>query len=51
LGNEKIQERVGKINGGKIIFKGFGFEENVEEKKMVLKKYDAKIFTEGIELL
>ena len=51
LGNEKIQERVGKINGGKIIFKGFGFEEDVAEKKMILKKYDAKIFTEGIELL
>lgn len=41
LGNEAFQKRVGKINGGKIILKGFGFEEDQAENKLVLGKYDA----------
>lgn len=49
LENEAIQKRVGKINGGKMILKAFGFED--EETKMVLSKYDAKLFQQGVDLL
>lgn len=30
LTNEAFQKRVGKINGGKIILNGFGFEEEAD---------------------
>lgn len=51
LANEAFQKRVGKINGGKMILKGFGFEEDTAENKLVLKKYDADLFKKGVELL
>lgn len=51
LGNEAFQKRVGKINGGRVVLKGFGFEEDTAENKLVLKKYDANTFTKGMELL
>jgi len=41
---------VGKINGGVVILKGFGFEES-EGDCMVLQKYDADLFAKGLELL
>ena len=49
LENEAFQKRVGKINGGLIILKAFGFE--AEGDKLVLKKYDADLFQKGVELL
>ena len=51
LANEAFQKRVGKITGGKIILKGFGFDEDTAENKLVLKNYDEALFTKGIELL
>ena len=51
LGNEAFQKRVGKINGGRVILKGFGFDEDTGENKLVLKKYDATIFQKGLDLL
>ena len=51
LANEAFQKRVGKINGGLGILKGFGFEVDNEQNKLVLKKYDADLFKKGIELL
>lgn len=51
MANEAFQKRVGKISGGKIILKAFGFEENLEENKMILKEYNADIFSKGIALL
>lgn len=49
--NEAFQKRVGKITGGRIILKGFGFEEDADGSKLVLKKYDAELFEKGINLL
>ena len=51
LANEAFQKRVGKINGGKIILKGFGFEEDTDQNKLILGKYDADLFAKGAELL
>lgn len=51
LANAAISTRVGKINGGKIVLKGFGFEEDLENEKMVLKNYDAKLFADGVTLV
>ena len=42
---------MGKINGGKMILKGFGFEEDTATNKMILSKYDADVFAKGLELL
>jgi hypothetical protein len=42
---------VGKINGGLAILKGFGFEVDNQENKLVLQKYDADLFKKGLELL
>ena len=49
LENEAYQKRVGKINGGAVILRGFGFNE--DGTKFVLGKYDQEVFTKGIELL
>ena len=51
LTNEAFQKRVGKITGGKIILKAFGFEEDTAENKLVLQNFDESLFTKGIELL
>ena len=51
LANEAFQKRVGKINGGRNILKGFGFKEDTAENKLVLEKYDADLFSKGIDLL
>lgn len=51
MANEAFQKRVGKISGGKIILKAFGFEENLDENKMVLKEYNADLFAKGIDLI
>lgn len=48
LANEAFQKRVGKISGGKIILKALGFDEKTEENKMVLQKYDAKLFATAL---
>ena len=42
LENAAFQKRVGKIQGGKMILQGFGFEE--EDGKLVLKNFDQKLF-------
>lgn len=34
-----------------MILKGFGFETDTVENKMVLKKYDADLFKKGLDLL
>jgi hypothetical protein len=34
-----------------MILKGFGFEQDNSENKMVLKKYDADLFKKGLDLL
>lgn len=44
LANEAFQKRVGKINGGRVVLKGFGFEEDTAENKLTLKKYDGTLF-------
>jgi hypothetical protein len=51
LANEAFQKRVGKINGGRVILKGFGFEEDTAENKLTLKKYDGTLFQKGLDLL
>ena len=51
LANDAFQKRVGKINGGRSILKGFGFEEDSAENKLVLQAYDADLFKKGIDLL
>ena len=40
---------MGKITGGLVILKGFGFKE--EDGKLVLENYDAQLFASGIQLL
>jgi len=42
---------VGKINGGRMILKGFGFEEDADGSKLTLSKYDADLFAKAMELL
>ena len=49
--NEAFQKRVGKINGGRMILKGFGFEEDADGSKLTLSKYDADLFAKAMELL
>lgn len=51
LANEAFQKRVGKINGGKVILRAFGFEEDTAENKLVLKGYDAGFFKEALDQL
>lgn len=51
LANEAFQKRVGKINGGLMVLKGFGFVEEASEQKMKLSKYDADLFNKGVDLL
>ena len=51
LANEAFQKRVGKINGALGILKGFGFEVDNEQNKLVLKNYDEALFKKGIECL
>ena len=50
LENAAFQKRVGKINGGLMILKGFGFEDN-GEGKLALSKYDKDVFSTGLQLL
>lgn len=49
LENKAFQNRVGKIQGGRVILQGFGFEE--EDGKLVLQKFDQQVFEKGVALL
>ena len=51
LENEAFQKRVGKINGGKMILKGFGFVEDEAANKLVIQKVDEALIKEGVKLL
>jgi hypothetical protein len=42
---------VGKISGGLIILKAFGFIVDEAENRLMLEKYDADLFSKGIDLL
>ena len=49
LENKAFQTRVGKIQGGKVILQGFGFQD--EDGKLVLKNFDKALFEKGVALL
>ena len=49
LENAAFQKRVGKIQGGKVVLQGFGFEE--EDGKLVLKEFKKDVFEKGLALL
>jgi hypothetical protein len=34
-----------------MILKGFGFDEDTDQQKLILKNYDATVFAKGLELL
>ena len=48
MANKAFQDRVGQIRGGLPILKAFGFEEDTQNNKLILKKYDATLFQKGI---
>ncbi len=42
---------MGKISGGLVILKAFGFVEDKEANKLVLENFDGDLFKKGLDLV